>query len=217
MSIKRYNGTSLTSITAAKRFDGNNWIPLSVAKRFDGEKWVNILSDNPSTDTTLRTRVTINLKSKTTYWGSGSQDGQYPDEIIQGSYASSSATSRHTLLFFDLPKLPIGSSIVNAELYTQRSKSSHGTAIAYASVKYAAKTSAPSTFKGIDLKSAANAVAFGLGVGKWIQLNEDIVKNISSSNTLCLALSAGSDYSLNKYLRCSKAATKLRLTYTKGG
>ncbi len=217
MSIKRYTGSSLTDITTAKRFDGKNWVPLSIAKRFDGKSWVNILSSNPSSDSISRTSVTVNLKSKTTYWGSGSQDNQYPNEIIQGSYARSSATSRHTLLFFDLPKPPTGASIVKAELYIQRSRSSHGTATAYASVKYTNKNSAPVTFKNIDLKSAADSVALGLGAGKWIQLHEDIAKSLLSGDTLCLSLSAGNDYSLNKYLRCSKSATKLRITYTKGG
>lgn len=216
MPIKRYNGGSLTNITTAKRFDGNNWVPLSIAKRFDGEKWVDLLSDNPSSGTISRLNTTVNLKSKTTYWNSGSQDGQYPGEVIQGSYAGSASTARHTLLFFDIPSNPSGSSIVKAELYIQRSKASHGTAIAYASVKYAELSSAPTSFKGTNLKSAAESVSLRMGAGSWIQLHEDVIKRISAGGTLCLALSVGSDYTLSKYLRCSRAATKLRITYSRG-
>ncbi len=219
MAIKRFNGSVHVDVSTAKRFDGSAWNNLTIAKRFDGSTWQNLLSGSlPSTDTASRKSLTFALGSKATYWDGGGKDSQYPNELIQGAYAGSKATSRSTLLFFDMAAIraaiPSGAQVEKAELYLQRTASSHGTATAYACIKTAALSAAPSSFTGDGLTDAAEAMpAMNIGAGLWIELNSAAVESITGGSDFCLAVSAGSDYSLKKYVRYARAATKLRITY----
>lgn len=221
MSIKRYGADGFTDLTTAKRFNGEDWDNLTIAKRFDGENWVDLLSgDTPSSGNTgKRTTAVFNIKSKTTYWGSGARDNQYPSELIQGSYNGGSSASRNTLIFFDntaiAKSIPSGAVVKKVELYIQRASSAHGAALSYAGIKYVELSSAPITFTGSGMKDAAeNMPSFNLGEGKWITLNSSVLDMIRSGTKMCFALSSGNDYRLNKYGRYARAATKLRVTYS---
>lgn len=221
MAIKRYSGDRFNDITIAKRFDGNSWKPLSIAKRFDGNNWKDLLSGGTSSGESggKRTTAVFNIKSKTTYWGSGSKDNQYPNELIQGSYNNSSPTSRNTLVFFDNNAIQKAIStdavIIKAELYIQRTASNHGTSLAYAGVKYALLSSPPPMFTGSGMKDAAVSVpTLNIGEGKWITLNDSVITHIKNGSEICFVLSSGNDYKLNKYIRYSRYATKLRITYS---
>ena len=211
--IKRYTGTQFAALTVAKRWTGSAWANLTIAKRWNGTAWENLLGGiTPSPEGGKA--VVYSFASKATYWGNGNRDNQYPAEIIQGSYNSSKSGMRRTLLFLPAISSNVRQNIKKAEIYLQRSATSHGTNTATVSLKYAAITSAPDTYSGSNLGNASDVSAsFALGEGKWIALTADIVQRLKSNSALCLSLDTGTDYSLSKYARFGFATAKIRITY----
>ena len=215
MSIKRYTGSAWSEISTRKRYNGSSWVNLTIGKRYNGSAWVDLWS------TTKTYTKTYSLSSAQIYWGSGNKDNQSSSaaDLIQGSYGSSLATARRTLLFFPLSTIVSdlsGATVSKVELYLSRLSSSHGESGSYCCVKSYSASSAPSTWTGGDSGDADSGTpVFSRGEGKWITLNTAVGTGLKNGTIKCLCLDADSNYSLSRYGRYSRSATKLRITYTK--
>ncbi len=216
MAIKTYRNTDFAEVTAVKVHNGTDFSDVSAVNVYTGGAWKKVF---PTSQTLTKT---YSLSSAEIYWGTGGKEKSYPAQLIVGSYNSSRATARRTLMFFPLTTIMKdlnGTSIVSAELYLKRLNTAHGEAKCSTLIKTHSFTSAPARWEdGADTGNADSGTpVFARGEGKWVPLLVSVGEGLRDGTVKGICLDADSNYSLSRYARFERASAKLRIKYIKEG
>lgn len=215
MAIKIHNGTQFKDISDVKIKNGAAFSDVARVKTKVGGAWQTVWERNTAKTYTKDYAI----GSTQIYWGTGGKEDDYKDQLIQGSYNSSLATSRRTLMMFPASTIAAdlsGATIVSVQLYLKRVSSSHGNESCALCVKTHNYSSLPSRWDGTDTGNAdSGSPSFTRGQAKWITLSNSVAEGFRSGTVKGLCLDADATYSMGHYGRFQKSGTVLRITYTK--
>lgn len=216
MAIKAHNGTAFAAVQNVKIHNGAGFEDVSQVKAYTKGAWQKIF---PTSQTYTKTYA---LSDAEIYWGTGGKETGYSSQLIVGSYSSSNATARRSLMFFPLSQINSdleGADIVSVELYLKRLNTTHGEANCYTCIKTHSYSSAPSRWEnGTDTGNADSGTpVFTRGQAKWVTLLASVGNGLRDGTVKGLCLDADSNYALSRYGRFDRSAVKLRITYTKEG
>ena len=216
MAIKMYNGADFASVSAVKVRNGADFCDVSEVKAYEDGTWKRVFPDGQ------KYTKTYSLTDAEIYWGTGGKETSYSSQLIVGSYASSKATARRTLMFFPLDSIRSdlsGAEIESVELYLRRLDTAHGEASCSTSIKLHGFSSAPDRWEdGTDLGAADSGTpSFARGEGKWVTLLPSVGEGLRDGTVKGICLDADANYSISRYGRFERSAAKLRITYTKEG
>ncbi len=216
MAIKTYNGTDYDSVSAVKVKKGTAFSDVKqVNVRTEGE-WKKVF---PTSQTVTKT---YSLSDAEIYWATGGKETSYGSQLIVGSYGSSKATARRSMMFFPLSQIKSdlqGSEIDSVQIYLKRLDTSHGEASCYTEIKMHNYSSPPSRWDdGPDSGAADNtSQVFTRGQGKWVTLLKTVGEKLRDGSIKGLCLDADTNYALSRYGRFDRSSVKLRITYIKEG
>ncbi len=216
MAIKAYNGTDFADVSNVKIHNGTAFKDVSQVNACVNGEWKKIF---PVSETFTKT---YSISDAAIYWGTGGKETGYSTQLIVGSYESSKATTRRTLMFFPLSTIKSdlsGAKILSVELYLKRLNTTHGESSCYTCIKMHNYSSAPARWEdGTDLGAADSGTpVFTRGQEKWVTLLNSVGEGLRDGTIKGLCLDADASYALSRYGRFNKASTKLRITYTKEG
>lgn len=219
MSIQKNDGTEFAEVTSRRRCDGDNWVDLTTGKRYDGTNWVDLWSTEVPVQKQTYVK-TYSIVSSANYWGSGNQDRQYPELLIQGSHGGTLATTRRAMMLFNRTQIAKDlqdAEIISVRLKLQRANTAHGVAgKSSIYVKMHDNASLPTTWKGADSGNADSSIpTISRGETKWITLSTSVAEKLCSGAIEGLTLDADSNYNLAAYIKFNKSVTRLEITYKK--
>ncbi len=216
MAIKTYDGAEFSSVRNVKIHNGTAFEDVQQVNAYTDGQWKKVF---PTTQTVTKTYA---LSDAEIYWGTGGKETGYPAQLIVGSYDSSKATARRTLMFFPLSEIKndlAGAEIVSVQLYLKRLNTTHGEANCYTCIKMHNYSSAPSRWDdGADSGAADSGTpVFTRGQEKWVTLLNSVGEGLRDGTIKGLCLDADTNYALSRYGRFNRSSTKLRITYTREG
>ncbi len=216
MAIKALNGTEFSSVQKVRIHNGTAFEDVSQVNAFRNGQWQKVFPDSEEI-----TKV-YSLSDAEIYWGTGGKETGYSSQLIVGSYGSSKATARRSLLFFPLSEITADlkdCSIVSAELYLKRLNTSHGETKCSTCIKLHGFSSPPARWEdGTDLGDAdGQTPEFTRGQGKWVTLYPSVAEKLRDGKIKGICLDADANYSISRYGRFDRASAKLRIKYIKEG
>ncbi len=216
MAIKAYNGSSFADVQSVKLHNGTEFADIKQVNAYVDGQWQKIF---PTSQTVTKT---YSLSDAEIYWGTGGKETSYSSQLIVGSYNSSKATARRTLMFFPVSTIKAdlaGAQINSVELYLKRLNTSHGETNCYTCIKMHNYSSAPTRWDdGPDSGAADSGTpTFTRGQEKWVTLLNSVGEGLRDGTIKGLCLDADANYALSRYGRFNRSSVKLRITYTKEG